>query len=425
MATLSYIDTSVKKADDVSAQIPTDESVGAMLFDISGFKDVFDGYSLLYNSFKDNQVQCIKNMDDAQLVGIEDNDFLNGVLYYHISQFYQFLDANQTLYVVLADCSQSWDVIQSIQQQANGKVFQVGIWTSQSIWQMQPDNTLGFTSLITDLQVQADEVNGKIGESAHSMVPLSIILCGNTYYAGGDFTYKNLPNAIDLNCPKVSVAVLQNGSEQVKAMQKKNPNQAPVSALGLIMACLATCGAEESIASISKCDLNKNEDFNQPEWGIGKTGTPIDTVHRIWANIISGRGYIIPIDCEGMEASYFLSSDTTLSEGDYCTIANNRVMHKCRRAVATVLIPYVHGNYLYDYSSGNINSSAIAIITDSIYTILDSVMRNRKGQQQIEGRVVTFVANNNMLEDDTMYLKLDIKPASYSGYISEGVSHDV
>lgn len=426
MATLSYINTDSKKPVNRSFRIPTDESIGAILFDISGFVDPFDGYSLLYNSFKDNTVQCIKNMDDALLLGIEDNGFLNGLVYYHIAQFYDFIGEGQTLYIAIADCSKDWGVIEYMQRQTNGRLFQIGVWTSQPLWRFKEDGTMGFTPLITDLQAQADEINGKLGASTHTMVPLNIILCGNSVYAGDKpFSYKNLPNAIELNCPKVSVPLIQDGSPKVKEIQGKNPHHAPVSAVGVIMACLALCGAEESIASIVKCDLNKNENFNNPEWGVGTTGVPVDSVHRIWSNIISSRGYIIPVSYEELEASFFLSSDQTLYEGDFGTIANNRVMHKCRRAACTAMIPYVNGNHIYNPGTHNISPTSIAMITDSINTLLDSVMRNKQGQKQIEGRVVTFLENDKMLENDSISIKLDIKPVNYSGYISEGVSHDI
>lgn len=426
MATLSYIDTTSKQPVNRSFRIPTDESIGAMLFDINGFTNPFDGYSLLYHSFKDNAVQCIKNMDDALLLGIEDNGFLNGLIYYHVSQFYDFIGEGQTLYIAIADCSKDWEIIEQMQRQTNGRIFQIGVWTSQPLWTVRRDGTMGFTPLITDLQAQADEINGKLGVSTHTMVPLNIILCGNSFYAGGkQFSYKSLPNAFELNCPKVSVPLIQNGTQEVKNMQSQNPNQAPVSALGVIMACLSLCGAEESIASVAKCDLNKNENFNNPEWGIGTTGTPIDDVHRIWGNIISSRGYIIPVNYEELEGACFLSSDQTLYEGDFGTIANNRVMHKCRRAVCTATIPYVNGNHIYNPGTHNISPTSIAMMTDSINTLLDSVMRNKQGQKQIEGRVVTFLENDKMLENDSISIKLDVKPVNYSGYISEGVSHDI
>lgn len=426
MAQLSYINTGVKQKPDLTFNIPTDESVGAMLFDISGFDKPFDEYPLLYHNFQDGKIQCVKNMDDAVLLGIANDGFINGLLYHHLSQFYDFVGGNQALYIAIADCSEDWDIIQSMQQQVSGRMFQIGIWTSKPIWRMKDDNTLGFTSLITDLQLQADEINGRVGVSTHTMVPLNIILCGNSSYVeNGKANYKILPSAIELNCPKVSVVLAQNGSPEVHQIQKNNPLQAPVGSLGLIMACLALCGAEESIASLDKCDLNKNEGFNYPEWGVGDSGTPIDSVHRIWANIISSRGYIIPIDYEGMEASYFFSSDQTLCDGDFSTIANNRVIHKSRRAVCTALIPYINSHHIYVSGTHNISSTSIAIITDSINTILDSVMRNKRGFNQINGRVVTFLENDDILETDSIAIKMDIKPINYSEFISEEVSHDI
>lgn len=427
MAKLSYINTGVKQKPDLTFNIPIDESVGAMLFDISGFNNPFEDYPLLYHNFKDGKIQCIKNMDDAELLGITNDGFINGLLYYHISQFYDFVGKSQALYIVIADCSEDWEIIQSMQQQASGRLFQIGVWTSQPIWKAKEDHTLGFTSLITDLQIQADEVNGKIGASTHTMVPLNIILCGNCNYINEEteIDYRVIPNAIELNCPKVSIVMAQNGSPEIRNIQNSNPLQAPVGALGFVMACLALCGAEESIASLEKCDLNKNENFNFPEFGIGATGTPMDSVHRIWANIISSRGYIIPVDYEAIEASYYFSSDQTLCEGDFSSIANNRVMHKCRRAACTALIPYINSNHIYVPGTHTISTTSIAIITDSINTILDSVMRNKKGLNQIDGRVVTFLENDDILETDSISIKLDVKPVNYSSFISEEVSHDV
>lgn len=426
MAHLSYIRTEAKPTPNTQLSVPTDESIGAFLFDISGFDKPFESYPVLYYHFKDNKIQCINNMDDAVLLGIKDDGFLNGLLYYHLSQFFDFMEGSQTVYVVLADCSKDWEVLQYMQQQVSGKLFHIGIWTSQPLWNVKTDGTIGFTSLITDLQAQANEINGKVGESTNSMVPLHILLCGNSNYIGGEMIrYKNLPDALELNCPKVSVALVQNGSPEVRQMQGGNPLQAPVTSLGLIMACLALCGAEESIASIEKCDLNKNEGFNYPEWGVGSTGTPIDSVPHVWANTISSRGYIIPIDYEGMEASYFLSSDQTLSEGDFGNIANNRVMHKSRRAMCTALAPHINGDHLYVPGTHDLSLTSKTMITDSINTILDTVMKNRRGQKQIAGRVVNFLANDDNLETDSISLKLEVKPVNYSAFISEDVSHNV
>lgn len=52
-------------------------------------------------------------------------------------------------------------------------------------------------------------------------------------------------------------------------------------------------------------------------------------------------------------------------------------------------------------------------------------MRNKQGQNQINGRVVTFLENDEILENDSISMKLEIGPVNYSGFLSEEVSHDI
>lgn len=426
MAQLSYIDTGVQPISNPKFDIPTDESIGAFLFDISNFENPFNGFTQLYLNFKDGQIQRISNMDEALMLGIKNDGFLNNLVYYHLSQFFNYIEGDQVVYIAIADCSKDWDVLQYLQRQTNGRLSHIGIWTSQPIWNRKSDSSIGFTSLITDIQAQADEINGKVGVATHTMVPLHIILSGNSGYINeGDIDYKQLPNAIELNCPKVSVPLVQNGSEEVHKIQSNNPLNAPVGSLGLIMALLALCGAEESIASVETCDLNKNEAFNFPEWGVGSKYAPIDTIHRIWANIISGRGYIVPIDYEAIEASYYLSSDQTLCDGDFSSIANNRIMHKCRRVLCTALLPFVNGNLEYDPGTRSISTVTTSIISNDIAVLLSHIMKNKQGKQQIESHNIEFLNNSEVLEEDSLSIRLEITPVNYAGAISEDVSHDV
>ena len=426
MSNLSYINTGVKSDQGQLYNVPTDESVGGMLFDISGFKNPFDGYPLLYNNFKNGTAQRIYNMDDAELLGIVNDGFLNGLLYYHISQFYNYIEGNQELYIVICDCSKNWDIIPSMQLQTSGRIFQIGVWTSQPVWSRNLDGSIGFTSMIGNIQAQADEICGKVGKSTNMATPLNIILFPNTnYIEGAEVNYKKIPDATVLGCPKVSVVMAQNGSDEIHNIQKNMPNNAPVNSLGFMMACLAICGAEESVGSLQRCDLNKGEQFNYPELGFGKTHTPITEINRLWANTLSAKGYIIPIDYEGLEASYFFSSDQTLDDGDFSSLANNRVMHKCRRAACTVLYPYVNSYHIYDSATKTISATSIAIITDSINTILDSVMKNKYGNQQIGGRSVEFLKESDVLETDAVSMRLSINPINYSGFIEEKVYHDI
>lgn len=421
---ISYINTEVRQSTNQSFNIPTDESIGGILFDISCFENPFEQYPVLYNNFKNNTVHCIHSMDEAKAIGIDDNGFLNGVLYYHLSQFYQYIGTTKELYIALADCSEGFDVVQEMHMKTNGKMFQIGVWTARPIWKRNSDASIGFTEIITDLQRQADDICGVIGEMTYTTTPVSFVLSGNTNYIDGEeFSYKSIPNAMILGCPKVSVLLVQNGDDTVRAIQARNPMQATVGAIGVAMACLSICGAEESIASVKKCDLNKREGFRSPELGFSKDYTPINNINRIWKNVIASLGYIIPVSYEGIESSYFFSSDQTLSDGDYKSIANNRVMHKCRRAVCTALIPYINSHHVYDPVTKNISISSKSIIINSLVTIIDSVMHNTNGKEQINGRVVEILDDKDLLEENAISIKVSINPANYSDFIEEIIAH--
>lgn len=426
MTNLSYIKTGVRKDPEFKIDISTDESIGAILFDTSGFNNPFESYPLLYHKFKDGTVQSVINMDDANLIGIKDDGFMNGILYYHLSQFYNIVGKNHLLYIAIADCTSDWDILWRIQQQVNGKIFQIGVWTSQPLFKLNQDNSLGFTSVITDIQNQADVINGKMNNLTTSMVPLNIVLCGNCKSVNDvPVNFRNLPDAKNLNCSKVSIILAQNGSKEVHDIQKNNPDNAPVSSIGFVMAFLAICGAEESIASLGKCDLNKNEGFNYPELGVGEDNTPLSKIHPILAQNLSSKGYITPVSYDGKEACYFYSSDQTLSYGDFGNIANNRVMHKCRRAACSALIPYINSHHIYSPGTNTISETSMSIIRDSINTAIDSVMKNNLGKEQIDGRSVFFDDKDNIIETDSISIKLKIKPANYDSFISEEVSHSM
>lgn len=422
MTKLSYISTS-SKTGNTNTQISLDESIGAMVFDISGFSDPFSGYAKLYSNFKGGAVQSVNNMDEASMLGIEDNGFLNGMVYYHLSQFYKFIGGNQTVYIAFADFSDDWGALMDIKQQAGGRLFHIGIWTSQPLWKLKDDGTLGFTSLITDIQLQADRINGKIGESTPSATPLSFILFANSFYIGGDpVSCKKLPDAISLDCPKVSVVLAQNGSAEVHSMQANNPNNAPISSIGLVLACLALSGAEESIAAVKRFDLNKNEQFNNPELCIYTDNTPYKNVSKYWINLLSVMGYITPISYDGLEASYFLSSDQTLSDGDYCSISNNRVIHKCRRAINIALRPYINADIEYSATTGRISDIEADTIVNKIYTIIDTALKNKLGYPQISDRHISIMDNAKMFENDELLIEYSVVPANYSSAITEEVS---
>ena len=411
--------------------ISIDESVSGMLFDISHKQDPFEDYPAAYMWFKDNQVQVINNLSDAEDYGIEEDGLMGGLPYYHIKCFYDFIGDEKPLYIMFANCSDEdvpdFSPIQEMQMAVNGKLYQIGVWTEWSLWKQQDGNTYGFTDLLTKIKVQTDELCGIIGEVTDSTSPLSILLFPNTACLEGeedsyDVNYKNIPDGTVLNYPKISVILGQNGTDEIHTMQQNNYKYTPVGMLGYAMACITMAFAEENIGHVEKFNLNKNEEILNPELGFGNIEngyyTPINDIITIRANMISLKGYILPTTYKAKEGELFFSNDQTLSDGDYITIANNRVIHKCRRIIKSAMLPRIHSNVDLEPTTGKLSSTSLAMFISDITDGLDRGMLNMDGQPQIEGRNVTIDEDQQILDNDELKISVSIIPACSNSQIT-------
>ena len=403
---------SLSKLNLLNATFSFDESICGMLFDYGLYSSPFDDHVQLESYFGNNQVQLVRNLEEMEDMGL-DEGFMNGVPYYHIKQFYDYIGTDADLYVMFANCLNGdlpdFEAIQIIQQASNGKIFQLGIWTEQCIWKSGYGN-YDFTNLLGEIESQAEILSGRVNKTAADGLPLSVVL--NACTAKLDDVDRNvidhtsLPDATTLNFPKISVILGQNGTDAVHAMQKTNHNYTPVGFMGLALACLHLASAEMNIGYVDKFDLNKNDNLTNPELGFGSMVedeyTPLDDLNVVRRNVISIKGYILPTTYRAKEAGIYFSNDQTLSEKDFASISLNRIAHKCRRIIRSVMFPYVNGNIEIDPSTGGMSGIDQAKITNLITERLDANMVNPLGQQQISGRYITFDNTQNILETDEL-----------------------
>lgn len=430
MAGLGYV-TVDNRVTYENYSISIDESCCGMLFDYGLRPDPFGEHELAKAILGKNQVIKLTKDDKCEEYGI-DSTLLSGVPYYHISQFFEYADDKAYIYVMFADCSSDFEAIQDFQYELNGKLFQIGVWTEQCLWTVQND-TYVFTDLVQKLQKQAEALGGRVGVQNEGVMPLSIVLSANTVMLKGtesvnefEIQYRNLPDGTSLNCPKVSVLLGQNGTDEVHQMQLTNTGFCPVGFIGLAMACLYMATAEKSIGSVEKFNLNKNDTINNAELGFGyitnnttsNEYNQVSKITRTRANIISQRGYIIPTTYVGKEAEVFFSNDQTLSDGDYRLISLNRIMNKCRRILRGVLLPYLNSGVYFENSNKTINSAFISSVTNGMIEKLDAKMiASDDGSEQILGRDVYINPNQDVLSNDGIELELTIIPANISDVI--------
>lgn len=421
---IGYVTTGTFNQDAEQFLLPTDESVCGLLFDLTFFQNPFDDYPLIQQFFGNEEAHVINNLTEAAMYGLTDNQFMNGVPYYHIKAFYDYIGADAPLYICFTSDGQEWSAIEKMQMSANGKIFQIGVWTAQCIWNVS-GSQIGFTDLCANIEAAAEELTGKVGINTMGISPLSLILSPNTSISKSEVELQEMPTAIGLNFPKLSVCLFQNGTDDVHSMQKKNPFNAPVGCIGLLMACLHLAYAEECIGYVAKFNLNKNDDFENAEIYFSDKYIGVDEITYMVGNYVAMKGYIMPCTYSGKEAEVFFAGDPTLSDGDYNTIANNRIMHKCRRCVHSALLPYINAGHLLDVANGGLSDTAKTILTSVIANMLDSTMVNYQGQSQINGHAVEVSESSSVLQTDAISISLSIGLVNYNKTINEQDDYEV
>nr|DAI00499.1 MAG TPA: tail sheath protein [Caudoviricetes sp.] len=434
---------------DVDGNIPynssdSNEKITGLLFDVSLQPELFTaGYGknnekkvalndVLYVTSRKSAIKDFGIIERVTASEDEENNqnFLHGIPYYHISEFFRLsgnIDGNGRLYVMFADCSSSWDAIDTMQRVAGGTISQLGIWTEQALWKLNGAEDKYNLNLVKS-------INDKAVALAEQNQPLSIVLAANCSNTGADTSEGkkvDLNKIPDAHCEasRTSVIFGQARSELTATMQKRNKNNTPVGMLGTVLGCLARANVHESIAWVKQFNLF-NDTFQAIELGFGDinltdndefTSTNMyESLSPTLLDDLDDKGYMFPITYSGLQNGIYISRDQTCSTGDYRTIARNRTINKSRRAVRAALLPYVNSPLLVNPSTGFLSASKIS----AFKTIVSDVLKKMETAQEISGSGVTIDPNQNVLLNDTLRISYVIVPVGVSTriYVEEGLS---
>lgn len=434
---------------DVDGNIPSNlssgnEKVTGLLFDVSLQPSLFTaGYGKNNETkLKLNDVAYITNLKSAvkdfgiieRIKATEDEEnnvnFLHGIPYYHISEFFRNsgnIDGAGRLYVMFADCSLSWDAVEVMQRASGGTINQLGIWSEQPLWKMNGTSEKYNLNLVKGL-------NDKAVALAAQNQPLSIVLSANPSNTGADTAegkkvdLNKIPSCI-CESSRVSCVLGQAHCEPVSTMQKCNTNNTPVGFLGAVLGCLAKANVQESIAWVKMFNLFA-DNFQEIELGFGDINMT-DEEEFISLNLyeslsptllddLDDKGYIFPIKYAGKENGVYISKDQTCSNGDYRTIARNRTINKSRRAVRTTLLPYVNSPLMVNPATGFLAPSKIS----AFKTLISDILSGMQKSQEISGYSVNIDANQNVLVNDTLKISYVIVPVGVATkiFVEEGLS---
>lgn len=288
-------------------------------------------------AFKTEPVQVVSTIDKAEELGITADATAWSVkmLHYQLEEVFR-INPSITLYMGLFSKPENmtFQELKKVQNYAEGAIRQMAIWNG---------DTAPTADNIVKLEVVADSLDT---ENA----PLS------TLYAPLVSNYKNLPNNLATNNPRVSVVIAQAGSGTGAELYKSKDNKtkATVSAIGVALGTLSKAAVHQCIAWVK----NFPSGISMPALG---DGTLVRTIDKGELEKLDTNRYLFLNNVVGVAGSYWNDSHTMDSPtSDYAAIESVRTMDKAVRGIRTYLTPELGGNVYIDPDTGKLQSYTVS-----------------------------------------------------------------
>ncbi len=288
-------------------------------------------------AFKAEPVQAVSTIDKAEELGITADATAWSVkmLHYQLEEVFR-INPSITLYMGLFSKPESmtFQEMKKVQNYAEGAIRQMAIWNG---------DTAPTADNIVKLEAVADSLDT---ENA----PFS------TLYAPLVSNYKNLPNNLATNNPRVSVVIAQAGSGTGAELYKSKDNKtkATVSAIGVALGTLSKAAVHQCIAWVK----NFPSGISMPALG---DGTLVRTIDKGELEKLDTNRYLFLNNVVGVAGSYWNDSHTMDSPtSDYAAIESVRTMDKAVRGIRTYLTPELGGNVYIDPDTGKLQSYTVS-----------------------------------------------------------------
>ena len=384
--------------------IAGEDHVSAILFDVTTTPD---GGGTIPT---DGEVHQIFSIDQAEALGIDGiidpeaptgSEYEGGVVHKHIQDFFT-VNPNGELWIGLADCSSDFSHLTNIQNVAQGRVRQIGVYTEQEVFVDGAPYTLnGYISAINTI-AEADAENN---------IPYSVVISGNTATVsngGTDVDITQIPTAIS-NLKRVSLTLGQSNDALTKAIQDNDTTKATVGIVGSVIGAISLAAVHESIGWTGKFNLSAS--IPTIAFGFGgviadiDNNTPYESLDINQLNTFDNNGYIFPLRYPDLAGTYF-SSNQTLTSGDYRTIARNRAIDKSRRNVRLALLPTIQQPLYVNPENGNVSVGTIGQFT----SIVDTQLSALTSLAEISGYSININPKQDVLANDGISIQYRIIP---------------
>ena len=340
-----------------------DDGVASLLFDVSVTPT--DNVTTIG---ADGEVYQIFSIGEAEDLGIlpygDAAEYENGVPHKHIDDFFATNPSGE-LYIGLADMSSTFDMLSTVNNVAQGRIRQQGIYTRQELFVTGTPYSVDLVAAINTIAAADAALNR----------PYSVILSANvttTNSGADDVVLAQIPTAIG-SSNRVSLAIGQANDTLTKNIHKDNTGTASVGCVGTAIGITSLASVGESIGYVAKFDISGTIVTSAFGWGdkssIDTVNTPYESLAPPQLDTLRSYGYIFPHKYDDVAGTYF-SGEETLATGDYNSIARNRAIDKSRRLVRLALLPTIQESLSVDPETGKVSQATAARFTSIVQTQL-------------------------------------------------------
>ena len=334
-------------------------------------------------AFKAEPVQAVSTIDKAEELGITADATAWSVkmLHYQLEEVFR-INPSITLYMGLFSKPESmtFQEMKKVQNYAEGTIRQMAIWNG---------DTAPTADNIVKLEAVADSLDT---ENA----PFS------TLYAPLVSNYKNLPNNLATNNPRVSVVIAQAGSGTGAELYKSKDNKtkATVSAIGVALGTLSKAAVHQCIAWVK----NFPSGISMPALG---DGTLVRTIDKGELEKLDTNRYLFLNNVVGVAGSYWNDSHTMDSPtSDYAAIESVRTMDKAVRGIRTYLTPELGGNVYIDPNTGKLQSYTVS----HLETTANIPLEEMEKAGELSGYKAEIDAEQDVLSTNTIEVTIKNVP---------------
>lgn len=327
---------------------------------------------------------------------------LQAVWHYHIAEYFR-IQPQGSLYVAFYPIPTTYDFtdITTVQQFANGKIRQVGVYKDGSPLAASGADLTALSAVCNTNVGLHKELIGLLGADISGTALVSTLFDNSTLTA-------NL----------ASVVIAQDGAalgSQLYLAYGKS-----ITALGALLGAVSLAKVSEDIAWPSKFNMSNGTELDTIAFANGKLFSDVSITDALLTQLQNSR-YIFLRKFTGFAGSYWNEDVTAIAaSSNYCFISGNRTIQKATRGVYASLVPALNSSVILN-ADGTISDNAIAAFITLAEVNLLQMLRNG----EISAQQVLIDPTQNILATGILNVTVKIVPTAIARNIVVNIGFNI